>query len=123
MNPACLQVERVPSTQGWPLALQAAFFQLGFGADQALQLWQTVANTPGSWSRDKSLCCLFCSWFDLPSDAEWILLESLELLLYLSPLAPLRARLQLLSSTASTLSIASLQPFPAALGADEASHG
>lgn len=102
------------------------YLQLDFGANRVVQPWQAAPPGAWSWSRDggKGLCRLFCSWLYLLSDAEWILLESLELLPCLSPLAPLKARLRLLPSTAGTPGTAWSPALPCCtLCAGEASHG
>ena len=129
----------MPGTQGsgWPSALRAG------SGHRATSSWALVLiglYSPGrqlprqlptplgawGWLRDggKGLCHLFCSWLYLLSDAEWILLDSLELLPCLSPLAPLKARLQLLPSTASTSGTAWSPALPCCtLCAGEASQG
>lgn len=129
----------MPGTQGcrWPSALRA---DSGHCATSSWALVLMGSYKPGrqlpkqlpaplgawGWSRDggKGLCHLFCSWFYLVSDAEWILLESLELLPCLSPSAPSKARLQLFPSTVSTPRAAWSPALPCCtLRAGEASNG
>lgn len=79
--------------------------QLGFGADGVHSPGRQLPAPPwpgAGQGTEGKLGQLFCSQLCFLSAAEQILLESLELLPCLSPLAPLKTRLQLLPSSACT---------------------
>ena len=109
------------AASGWALVLVSS-------RSPGRQLSRLLPAPPGAWgcSRDggKGLGGRFGSRLCLLSDTEQILVESLELLASLSPLAPLKAGLQLLPSSASTLGTAWAPALPCCtLCAGEALHG